>query len=323
MLWLWLGFFALVGMLLLLQRKASMRALRNATYWKGGWFVLGLAFVGLVYLMYEHKWFGAKLVEPSDRPGLDASTMFLSAYLLEYTLSFDSVVVISLQCELHHIPNSHQPRVVFWGLVGGILVRLVIITGTVCLAGAFTWMFYVCGALVLVSSLSALRPDEGVTPGESLSAFGQKRHMRFAHLLWRRGRLTDSDFTGKLWVVKGGRRVFTMSTACVLSIVLVHVVFALDSSAAILSISKTTFILVASNLLASIASLSWFSMLRPVENVHVPRKAIAALLGIVGVRLLTQNHVDVPHVFLLFAILVLGGVAFTGSLLESRRARLR
>ena len=80
MIWFWLGFFAFVAVLLaldlgVLHRKAKTPTIRSAAYWTAGWMALGLSFTGFVYLMYEHAWLGAKLVEPSKHPGTDASIM--------------------------------------------------------------------------------------------------------------------------------------------------------------------------------------------------------------------------------------------------------
>src|SRR5690606_30018488 len=111
--------------------------------------------------------------------------------------------------------------------------------------------------------------------------------------LWRFGRLTDRDVSGKFWVVQDGRRVLTMTAACVLSVVLIDIAFAIESIA-VVSVSKTTFIVVTSNILAAITVRSWFVMLDTVKPLHAPRKAIALLFGVVGLKLVTHSFWDVP-----------------------------
>jgi tellurite resistance protein TerC len=316
---LWLGFLALVGVLLLLQRKTSALTLRGAAIW----FAVGLSFIGLVYPMYKHAWWGATLEEPSVRPGLDASMLFVSAYLLEYALAFDNIIVISLLCSLHRVPKAHQPRVVFWGLVIGIVFRLIVLTGTVSLARAFVGALYLFGILAVHTGIRAFKPDDDKQAWrtDSDSAVVQEKRMPLARMLWRLKRLTDRNHGGSFFVIENGRRVLTMAAACVSSIVLTDVVFALDSAIAIVSVSKTTFIIVTSNILAAIALRSWFSLIGTVEKLRAPQKAIAVLLVVVGCKLLVQNHVRLPHAVWLAVILALVSAAVAEGLLATRRAR--
>jgi len=320
MLWLWLGFLALVGVLLLVQRKISAPTFHGAAYWMAAWFVIGIAFVGLVYPMYEHAWLGARLDDPSDNPGADASMMFASAYLLEYALAFDTVVVISLQCRLHRVPKRHQPRVLFWGLVGAIFFRVMALTGAACLVRAFAWAFYVFGAFLIYSAIRVLRDDDNdVAPAEDLSEVGHRKHMPLTSMLWRFRRLTDHDFSGEFLAIRNGRRVLTMGAACVLSLVLIDVVFALDSAVAVVSVSKTTFIVVTSNILATIAVRSLVFVLDKVENFQFPEMATVLLLLVVGAKMLAYKHLHVPHAVLLALIAGIVGLGIAGCVFAARR----
>lgn len=266
--WLWLGFFAVVGALLLLHRKTLVPARARTIATPAFWFLLGLAFVGVVFPIYEYAWFGATLYEPSTRPGADASVMFVSAYLIEYALSFDAVVVIVLLCRVHRIPTRHQPRVVFWGLVGSIVVRVVLFTGVASLARLFTWSFYVFGAFLIVPVLLSLRDGE--------------EEPWLPNLLSR--------------VAKGGW-LLTMVGVCGLDIVVSDAAFALDSIA-LLSVSKTTFILVTASILATVAQRSWF-FVPGVENLRSPRHATGLLLVFIGAKMLASKHLHVrPSVWL-------------------------
>src|SRR5689334_4740312 len=97
---------------------------RRPAAWTAASFAVGLAFVGVVYPLYQQGW--AQLAEPSDRPGFDASTMFVSAYLLEYVLAFDNIFVAAESCTLHRISKKHQPRVIFGSLVGAVVFRVLL-----------------------------------------------------------------------------------------------------------------------------------------------------------------------------------------------------
>lgn len=318
---LWLGFSAIVAVLLLLCRKTSEATGHSAAFWTAAWFVIGLAFVGLVYPLYEYGWLGAKLAEPSDQPGADASMMFASAYLLQSVLAFGNVAVISHVCKLHRITKDDQPRVLFWALVGAIIVRVAILTGGAFLARASVWTFYISGALVAWWAILWLKCeiDEEELRTDSDSAVVQKRQMPLTLLLWRLGRLTDRDPSGRFWTFNKGRTVLTMGAACAVSIALREAWFVLNSAVAVVAVSKTTFILVTSSVVAAIAERSWLSMLTTVENLQFPRFSITALLAVIGIKLLAQSHLHVPHAFLLAVIVGLIGAAIAESLIATRR----
>src|SRR5262249_34964342 len=143
MIWFWLGFFALVALLLVLDlgvlhRKAVEPTLRSSAFWTAGWIALGLAFSGIVYLIYENAWLGAKLVEKSPTPGTDAAVTYVSAYLLEQALSVDNIFVIGLLFHSFRVPVKYQHRVLFWGILGAIVFRLTMVGGGAYLAAKFT-----------------------------------------------------------------------------------------------------------------------------------------------------------------------------------------
>jgi predicted tellurium resistance membrane protein TerC len=318
---LWLAFFATVASLLLLCRKTSEATGHSAALGTAAWFVIGLAFVGLVYPLYEHGWLGAKLVEPSDQPGADAAMMFASAYLQQSFFAFGSVVVISRICKLHRITKDDQPRVLFWALVGSIFVRVAILTSGAFLARASVWTFYASGALFAWWSVRILRweVDKEDLRTDSDSAVVQKREMPLALWLWRRGQLTDSDRTGRFWKFNERRTVLTMCGACAVAIVLEEVWFALDSAAAVVAVSKTTFIVVTSSVVAAITGRSWLSRLTTIENLEAPQLSFGALLAAIGIKLFAQSHIHVPHAVLLAVFTGLIAAAIVESFIATRR----
>lgn len=317
--WLWLGFVALVGVLLRLHR-GSAAVLRSRAVWMLTWFVAGLAFAGFVYLLYDHAWLGATLDEPSDRPGADAATMFISVYLLESALSFDVVYVIWLQCQLHRVAREHQPRVLFWGLVGAILVRVLVLTGATCLERSGAWPCYVFGVFALYCGVVASRrdDDEDAQPASSRTVAGQRARMRIATLLWRIGRLTDRDESGRFTVIRRGRRVLTMAAACVLTVVTAEILFALDF-VAVVSVTTTSFIVVTSSVLAVVAVHSGFVAFGSFDGLRAPRIATALLLGVAGAKLLVRDLLNVPHAVMLAVIAVIVCVGVVPCIAVTRR----
>src|SRR3954471_21237552 len=159
MIWFWFGFFALVALLLfldlgILHRKAAEPSLKSAAWWTVAWVCLGLAFAGVVYLIYENGWLGAEIhgaavndsVPGPGGGGSDAAITYVSAYLLEQALSIDNIFVMSLLFRSFRVPVKYQHRVLFWGILGAIVFRITMLAGGAYLAKQFTWVFYVFGA---------------------------------------------------------------------------------------------------------------------------------------------------------------------------------
>ena len=253
------------------------------------WFFIGLAFVGVVYPTFERGWFGAALEEPTTSPGLDASTMYVSAYLLEYVLSFDAVLVILWLCRTNRVPRWRWPRVLFWALIGTVFVRLILLSGTAWIARALPWSMYVFGLLVLYSGYAALRSN-----GHERDASEPWDEQRWVlNPVSRLARATKGDHDGALGVTRNGRRFLTAAGVCAFAIIVNEVWFAIDS-VALLSVSKTTFIVVTATVLATIAQRSWLYVIR-LETLRPPRRAAGALLTLVGLKMLAHEHLHVPH----------------------------
>ena len=160
----WGGFLAFFLALLfldlsVLHREAAALSVRQALFWTTVWVSVAFSFNIVVYGLYEHRWFGF-VPGGGVRGGADAVIQFITGYLLEWSLSVDNIFVIALIFAYLRIPTLYQYRVLFWGIVGAIVLRgLMIAAGTTLLAH-FDWMFYVFGAILLVSALRMLRDDD-------------------------------------------------------------------------------------------------------------------------------------------------------------------
>jgi tellurite resistance protein TerC len=167
MAWFWLGFFALVAVLLVLDlgvlhRKAKEPTVRSAALWTLGWVALGLSFSGVVYLMYENNWGGVHLhgCPPDHSDGADAAITYVSAYLLEQALSVDNLFVIALVFRKFRVAPKHQHRVLFWGILGAIGFRLIMLGGGAYAVQVFDWIFYVFGGYLVVQGIKLVRDDD-------------------------------------------------------------------------------------------------------------------------------------------------------------------
>jgi tellurite resistance protein TerC len=169
----WAGFFAIfVSVLALdlgvLHRESREMSVRQALGWTVVWIAVAMSFTGLVFGLYEHNWFGWAQA-PEAPNGAEAALQYVTGYLLEWSLSVDNIFVIAVIFTFMKIPAQFQYRVLFWGIVGAIVLRGVMIAMGAALIHAFDWMFYVFGAILLLSAARMLKSaEEQFDPGKSI-----------------------------------------------------------------------------------------------------------------------------------------------------------
>jgi len=310
MLWLWLGFFAMVAALLSLHRKNAAPTVRSSIYWGLGYGALGLLFAAVVYFTFEH---GPTLVEArrSGGTGVDAAAMYLSAYLVECALSFDTAFVICLLFQHYRVRSQVQPRLLWWALVSTIVLRVLVLVGSGYLAKAFDGVLYLFGGLLIVSAISCLRDDRDDDDDQG----------GFASWIMRRLRTVRGDHGGK-YLVDGA---LTAGGVCLLAIIFAELSYASEAVAA-LSISRNTFIVVTSNVMATMTMHSLYfvlvSMNADVRMKHL-RLAIGALLLLTGAKMLVHNHLVLPPVATLALVVFIIGAGITASMFANRNEARR
>ena len=327
MIWFWLGFFALVALLLfldlgVLHRKAAEPSLKSAAWWTVAWVCLGLSFAGVVYLIYEHAWFGAEMTGTSTTPtlpgaslldGSDASITYVAAYLLEQALSIDNIFVMSLLFRSFRVPVKYQHRVLFWGILGAIVFRVAMLGGGAYLAHRFTWIFYVFGAYLAWQGIKLFREsdEDGGDHDRSLALRALRRFVR----------IVDGDHGGKFSVVLDGRRALTTVAVCLVVIELTDIVFALDSIPAVLSVSQDTFIMVTSNIFAILGLRSlYFVLAGAITKFKYLKLALAVLLVLIGVKMIAHDVYHMSHAVSLALIAGIIGAGVVASVVSNRRA---
>jgi len=318
MIWFWFGFFALVALLLfldlgVLHRKAAEPSLKSAAWWTVGWICLGLSFAGAVYLIYEHAWLGAEMSDGSTQGGGDAAITYVSAYLLEQALSIDNIFVISLLFRSFRVPVKYQHRVLFWGILGAIVFRILMLGGGAYLAKRFTWVFYVFGAYLAWQGLKLLREGDGedAEHDKSLAVRALRRFVR----------IVDGDHGGKFTVQIDGRRALTTVAVCLVVIELTDVVFALDSIPAVLSVSQDTFIMVTSNIFAIMGLRSlYFVLAGAMSKFKYLKLALAVLLIMIGAKMIAHDVYAMSHALSLALIAGIIGAGVLASVIANRRA---
>ena len=309
--WLWLGFTALVVALLMLDlgvfhRQARQLTLREAGVWTLIWISVGLAFTGVVYMIYEGHWFGARLRHGHGHGigGADAALLYLTGYVLEESLSVDNIFVMALVFRAFRVDPRYRHRVLFWGIVGAVLLRAGMILGGSWLVHHFTWVFYIFGAYLTYTGIS-LFGDKGDQDPE------QGRFIRIARRLLP---VAPGDHGSALTVQENGRRMLTRLGLVLIAVEGTDVIFALDSIPAILAITTDSFIVFTSNIFAILGLRSLYFVLETMMGRFRHLKvALAFVLVFIGVKMLLHDVYVLPNLLSLGVILsaVTLGVLFS------------
>ncbi len=317
MFWLFCGFFLLVLALLALDlgvfhRKAHAISLREAAGWTVFWVTLGVSFSGLIFLIYEHHWFGASCpAEGGESVGGGlAVARYLTAYVIEKSLSIDNIFVMSLLFRSFAVPAEHQHRVLFWGIVGALVFRGAMIAGGVWLVSRFSWSFYIFGGYLAFAGIKLLLSkhdhDEPIDGGQN----------RLVRLLQRMLPITDQDHGDRFVAREGGRLVFTRLAVALVAIELTDVVFAVDSIPAVLAISTESFIVVTSNVFAILGLRSlYFVLASMIGRFRYLTYALAALLVFIGGKMIAHSFFKISTGLSLAIVVGLVAAGMLASLL--------
>ena len=319
MLLLWLAFLLIVLALLALDlgvinRRAHVIGMREAVAWSVFWMSLALAFNGLVYVVYEHHLLGAGLSSgPGGRVvgGSEAALDFFTAWLIEKSLSVDNIFVMAMIFGYFRVPAAYQHRVLFWGILGALVMRGAMILVGVWLVRQFDWLFYVFGAFLLYTALKLLRPQAAeVDPERSLV-------VRLARRLLP---ISPSHDGARFTTRVDGRRVFTPLVVVLVIIEASDVVFAIDSVPAVFAITTDPFIVMTSNVFAILGLRAlYFVLAGMLGRFRYLGVSLAVILSLVGFKMLVHEVVAISSglsLALIATALVAGVVA---SLVAERR----
>jgi tellurite resistance protein TerC len=313
----WFGFLALfLGLLVLdlsvLHRDTKALSVRQALFWTAVWVSVAMSYTGVVYGLYEYGWFG---FEPGADVGVsggaEAVVQFVTGYLLEWSLSVDNIFVIALIFSYLQIPARYQYRVLFWGIVGAIVLRGLMIAAGTTLLQHFDWMFYVFGAVLLLSALRMLRNgEEDIDVGNSFPARLVRRFLP----------VTKELHEARFFVRRNGKRCATPLFVALIMVELTDVVFAVDSIPAILAVTRDPFLVFTSNAFAILGLRSlYFAVAGLLAMFRYLRYSLVLILAFVGMKMLLAGHYHVPDLVSLGIILGTLGVGILASLWATRR----
>jgi tellurite resistance protein TerC len=281
--------FVLVMLLLdlgVLNRRAHVVTIREALTFTIVLFVLAMAFNGLVWAAYKYQWLGLGLdVDRLDgrvNTGRLAAVKFLTGYLIELSLSADNVFVMALIFSHLRIPPEFQHRVLFWGIVGALLMRGVMIVVGTALIARYHWVLYIFGLFLVYTAVKMLLSKEGerLEPEEAVVIRQLRRIFPIT------GQFDGPKFTVRI----DGRRMLTPLALALVLVETMDLVFALDSIPATFAITADPFLVFTSNIFAILGLRSlYFALAGMIEKFRYLKVSLAAILGLVGVKMLTAD----------------------------------
>jgi tellurite resistance protein TerC len=316
----WLGFFTIyIGVLALdlvvLHREARVMHVRQALGWTVVWIAVALSFGGLVYGVYEYQWFGWKPISADAPGGAEAAIQYVTGYLLEWSLSVDNIFVIAIIFTFMKIPTQFQYRVLFWGIVGAIVLRGAMIAAGSALIHAFDWTFYLFGAILLYSAARMLKSEEEqFDPNKSVL-------VRLARRVYP---VTDKLDGERFFTRVDGVRAATPLFVTLLLVDFADVVFAVDSIPAIFAVTQEPFIVFTSNAFAILGLRSlYFAIAGLMMMFKYIKFSLIFILGFVGVKMLLHHHLQIPHAISLGVIVGFLAIGVCASLWSARREQQR
>jgi len=261
------------------------------------WIALSFAFAGLIAHFY----------------GKQAALEFVTGYIIEYSLSVDNIFVIVLIFSYFRIPDKYQHRVLFWGIIGALLMRGSMIAAGSFLINQFHWIIYVFGAFLVFTGIRMATHDESdIEPEANPILKLVRRVLPITH-----------DYRGQGFFVKEapkrGMPPTLMATPLFVVLILVEttdLIFAVDSIPAIFAVTKDPFLVYTSNVCAILGLRSLYFLLAGViHKFHLLKLGIAAVLTFVGVKMLLSGVYEIPTLLSLILIASLLGVSVAASVL--------
>ncbi len=334
MIWLWIGFIAFILVMLALDlgvfnRKAHEVSAKEAMRWVGVFVTMGFLFSFAVYYIYEHNWMGiganfattmphaagaAEAHLPIHTPGevgaaiertadgrsigMTAAMQYLAGWLTEYALSIDNIFVIAMIFTYFRVPAKHQHRVLFWGILGALIMRGVMIGVGIKLVQHFEWVLYIFGLILIYTAIKMLKGDQDdFNPEKSRTVRIVRRFLPVSNTFDGANFFTRIPSEGAAADAKPaaginplGRLAITPLFLVLLIVEVTDVVFAVDSIPAIIGITRDPFLVFTSNVFAIMGLRSlYFALASLMDKFHYLKYSLSAVLAFVGIKMLIEG----------------------------------
>lgn len=314
--WIWVGFLLMILAFLALDlgvfhRRAHAVGIREAFAWTAVWVVMAMGFTVAIFYMYEHHWFGVGLEIGHKLGGRQAAEQFLTGYIIEKSLSLDNIFVIAMIFSYFRVPAAYQHRVLFWGILGALLMRGAMIAAGSALLGRFDWVTYVFGLLLLATAVKMLiARHDNLEPEKNLLVRLTRRLLAVSDDLDRDRFVTRVD----------GRWAITPLFLVLLLVESTDLLFAVDSVPAIFAITKDPFLVFTSNVFAILGLRSlYFALAGAMSKFRYLKMSLVFVLAFVGVKMLLTHHHEIPTLMSLSFIVGILAVGIAASLVGTHR----
>ncbi len=354
MIWIWIAFIAFVLLMLALDlgvfhRKAHVVTVKEALAWSAVWLAMGLMFAVFVYFAYDGQWFGLGTVtDPADgllNDGATATEKYLTGYVVEKSLSVDNIFVIAVIFGSFAVSPIYQHRVLFWGILGALLLRGAMIALGAKLIAEFHWVLYLFAVFLILTAIKMLflktehtDPNKNVMVRLTRRLFPVTARFHGEHFIVRAGAPAsyESEVPGAPAMpdeaVEKARPGTLLLTPLALALVMVEttdVIFAVDSIPAIFAITADPFLVFTSNVFAILGLRSlYFALAGMVKKFRYLKVSLALVLMVVGVKMLLAEWLKLAigkhfNLYLLALVLFILAAGVAGSLIAERRALSR
>jgi tellurite resistance protein TerC len=282
-----------------LNRKAHTPTFREAALWCLVWFILAMAFCAGLY----------------DRIGHETAASFLAGYLVELSLSVDNLFVFIMVFEFFRVEQKHQHRVLFWGIIGAVILRAIFIFAGLEMIERFHWLLYVMGAFLIFIGIKMM-----VKGGDSDEDFGESTVVK---VLKKIIPLSKNQPGAAFFVKEKGRWLGTPLFLVLVAVDVVDVIFAVDSIPAVIAITRDPFIVFTSNIFAILGLRSMFFLISGVMNLfRFLAHGVSVILIFIGVKMLTADYYHIPVTMTLsFMILVLFVSIFLSVMFKEKKKK--
>lgn len=262
------------------HRQKRVVGFREAIGWTMAWTTLAGIFAVLIYF------FGHTMTGHNARPNSELTLEFLAGYLIEESLSVDNLFVFLVIFRLFAVPRRFQHEVLFWGVVGALVMRAIFILVGIKLLNAFEWVIYIFGAILIYSGIKLFRQQDAEIHPESNIV------LRWFRKLFR---VTENYEDDKFFIVRSGIRYATPLAVVLLMIETTDLLFATDSIPAVLAVTREPFIVFTSNVFAILGLRSlYFALAGMIEVFHLLHYGLSAILIFIGIKMLASHYVRIP-----------------------------
>ncbi len=256
---------------------------KEAGIWTAIWVTIAMAFSGIVYWLYAE----GLIDNPTSLTPKTAALKYITGYLIELSLSVDNVFVIAVIFSAFKIPPIYQHRVLFWGIMGAIIFRALMIVFGVALITKFDWIIYVFGVFLLYTAFKMLKSDGPHFNPKNSFVFKQLKKVY---------PITTTIHGHDFFVKRMGLNAATPLFVALIVIELTDILFALDSIPAILAITSDPFIAFSSNILAILGLRSmYFLVSRMMAKFRFINYSLVIILAFVGLKMLFSHNIDLPE----------------------------